>query len=316
MVEKNRSVGLTPSTTNDFSFYYQGEFYKTISLPVWVNELDFENNTVKSYDFGQTIPREDCEGKLGVVIAGTVEVLDSIKCTQLGVIAHRPTRVFTKGDTFGEFELLEESPKKDVIPEPYYLAAGRICFLVAKKINRKDFESIYNCSGINFNIYKNYPSTKSYTSLPKTVISWISLKSITAGQKNIPRGLLQSAYDKIITYKLSINSYNLHLLLEFRDKCVLRIMNLDKKVKQSSRILAPLLDAIFDTLNRPLRGAPMYQFGWPTELADLNLPVVGYLGSKDSKDFLHATHSTIGIFYFPIDLPESVSGFPARSIFV
>lgn len=290
------------------------------TIPEWLLGLDSETAVFELVlDSGELIqdysglgPRfRDLKHTLAIIISGRAELFDLIP-NHWGVLAYRPIRIFSRGDTFGEFELLDElhglnshklhGDKKYYPRETWRIISGHQCLIPIREWRERHyFQEITGKDNLAMEKYpfffdyssKEYPhpaadsrdinkNSKNPFINNKTTVALIDIKT-TALSKDIKLGLYETGWSRVQAYRKCINSFNLNNMLAFRSSLYYLLDNKYTNFKQTKLLRAPIADAMMDALNRPLRGEPCYKLDIASGL-------------------LYASDDFSGTFLFPIDL--------------
>jgi hypothetical protein len=233
------------------------------------------------------------EQPLGIILEGEAELYES-SWFDRKVVAYRPIRLMEREDIFGDFALVNTvlipGRPSQLGGETWKLAAGKKCMLLLGGADPKKYPD-------NFELWKffkgefNETTELGITELETTVIAFVDLQELCRGTPLFIH-LLETAWKRAQTYQLCVNSYNYQSFFSFRSK-FLQLESLEAKAEQSRayaarearalprqpeeaapapkgstqkgqqnaqrKSFAPMFaEALFDAINRPIRGEPVF----------------------------------------------------------
>lgn len=291
----------------------------------------------------------DAKPRLGLVLSGEAEVLDVSTVenpNQLPIVAHRPIRLLRPADVFGDFELLDraiarrrpESPSG----ETFEIVAGRRCLLFAQDVDERHrsrflpdsvLEAGPRSLKIERNAFEPFHALRSAVDTTTEIVFF----DLHALRGDLPIAAWREGWRKVTPYRDGINSYSLPNLLAFRSAMCNAAAVRKRWLKDGKPVYpkAPefktlpqiLSDALFDALDRPTRGEPMYcRMSDDSEAYGALLDRAKAFGVT-AEGLLAASTKLDGTFFYPLDMqnyllnkyakqanrPELVKAFPKQS---
>lgn len=247
---------------------------------------------------------------MAIVISGTAELTEEYSLAahenSAGVTCYRPIRLLEKGDMFNDFSIVDRNAF-DTVPaarpgEVWTLRSGRRSCQVIPHKSISSFAQFRDDEGIH----------AGHNLLQKTFNDpcQVAYVYVNEGSSEFPKllhDLMKNSWRRAYTYRACLNSYNVGEKLDFRYKALKSIGALnkvrgilnqagaheDKKYSDKvnrTELTEPLLDAVFDAINRPSRDEPLFA-EIPSYTHSIGKILVSARPSKNA-----ATDT----FYFPI----------------
>lgn len=291
------------------------------TIPEWLRGLDREVNVCELnlssseliQDYSGPGPKlKHFQHTVGIIVSGRAELYELLP-NHFDVLAYRPIRIFERGDTFGEFELLDGLHESNKVGqnaasnygprETWRIAAGYQCLIPTRKWQHKHYlEDITDGRMLErypfFFDYKtneyvhpaaDAPQKKAeQQNSPRSEMTCVALLNLTnehlKANESIRLGLHELGWRRAQAYRKCVNSFNWNAMMAFRSEAERLVQRDFSEFLQKKLLVDPIADAVMDALNRPLRGEPCYM----------------HLGG--TENMLYASDDFSGTFYFPIDL--------------
>lgn len=302
-------------------------------VPMWLREGLDPNHHIRlvNMQFGERIGDQasiHCLGEatgssyLGLVLKGEAEVFDQSAVSsgkQLPIVAHRPIRLLKAGDIFGDFELLDRAlARRSDFPsrETFRIVAGRRCFLYTGSLDnhyRHRFlpdsqeKEEFKRANRAFEIANGLRPLNQTSS-----VAFIDIQNILS-RGDPPLEAWRQGWQKAAAYRDSVNSYNFSALLDFRSSVVRLASDRKDLIENGTRVYKKsppalktlpgiMADALFDALNRPSRGEPMY-CRIPEQSAEhRHLLVAANEAKIVARELLFAASNPGDSFFYPLDM--------------
>lgn len=247
---------------------------------------------------------------MAIVISGMAELTEEYSLTahenSAGVTCYRPIRLLEKGDMFNDFSIVDRNAFETVPSnrpgETWMLRSGRrSCEVIPHKpissyVQFRDDEGIH--APHNF-LQKNFNEP--------CQVAYVYVNEGSSDFHKLLHDLMKNSWRRAYTYRACLNSYNVGEKLDFRYKAlkaigalnkvrgILNQAGADKDKKYADKvnrteITEPLLDAVFDAINRPSRDEPLFA----------ELPSYGHSLGKILVSARPSKISSTDTFYFPI----------------
>lgn len=247
---------------------------------------------------------------MAIVISGMAELTEeyslAVDKNSPGVTCYRPIRLLEKGDMFNDFSIVDRNAFETVPAarpgEVWTLRSGRRSCEVLPHQPITSFAQFRDDEGVHagHNFFQrrfNEPCQVAYV-------------YVNEGSEDFPKilhDLMKNSWRRAYTYRACLNSYNVGEKLDFRYKALRSIGALNKvrgvlnhagahedkkysdKVNRPG-ITEPLLDAVFDAINRPSRDEPLFA----------ELPGYAHALGKILVSARPSKNPSIDTFYFPI----------------
>jgi hypothetical protein len=297
------------------------------------NQLIADNEGGTSRFFVPTATTET--SPLFVVISGRLELFDLVPNDEIlayrPIRVLTPGDMFGNFEILDKFYSGQDF--NPILKETWFLAAGHYCIIpIIKsgklKQNKKPgsrpleqilgFRSIHAPTASRGHLYRQedhrfYPFvTRKYQHVSLDIdenrraaqVACIQIsQDYLRKSAKLFYGLLELSWKHAQAYRFSINSFNLQSLSVYRSEISMQRRNLQEREKHRyssdwpSKILPNIVvDALMDTLNRPIRLEPCYSFVETNELSLIES------SSYSDKELLIATPSFDSTpFYYPFD---------------
>jgi hypothetical protein len=247
---------------------------------------------------------------MAIVISGMAELTEEYSLTahenSAGVTCYRPIRLLEKGDMFNDFSIVDRHAFETVPAarpgEVWTLRSGRrSCQVIPHKsissfVQFRDDEGIH--AGHNF-LQRSFNEP--------CQVAYVYVNEGSSDFHKLLHDLMKNSWRRAYTYRACLNSYNVGEKLDFRYKAlksigalnkvrgILNQAGADKEKKYSDKvnrtgIMEPLLDAVFDAINRPSRDEPLFA----------EIPSYAHSLGKILVSARPSKNPSTDTFYFPI----------------
>lgn len=250
--------------------------------------------------------------------------------------AYRPIRLLGPGSLVGDFSIVDNvlvGPGQSRPGETWKFSAGRKSFLVIGRVDEEHLGLFDHDSYVGQRRPDHFFIKRNRSEKPKTKIAFFKSDILFSEDHEFFKCLVFHAWKRAVTYRTSFNSYNFASVLEFRrlvnkkadsllsdhtteqvrdenGKLVtLKYFDYDRGDVARTKLLNVFSDALFDALNRPIRGEPVFA-RVPTELSNNCVDSLTAIGLSDANVLsAYIAPNPVGNiaggvndFYYPIDI--------------